>query len=52
MPAETKKVKGKWRVVHGGKVMKNRSGTAVDGGGHKSKAKATRQAAHINSNTK
>lgn len=31
-----------------GKIARRESGAPVDGGGHKSKAKAVRQAAHVN----
>jgi hypothetical protein len=50
MPAKVQKRKGKYRVVEpGGKLVKNNSGTPVDGGGHSSKEAAQRQAAAVNS---
>jgi hypothetical protein len=49
MPVSTKKVGKKYRVVEpGGKIAKNKAGTALDGGGHSSKAKAGEQVAAIN----
>ena len=50
MPVTTKKVRGKYRVVEAdsGKIAKNNSGTAVDGGGHASDKKAKAQARAIN----
>jgi hypothetical protein len=49
MPAKVSKRGGKYRVVEpSGKVVRNRAGTAVDGGGHRSKAKAQAQARAIN----
>lgn len=50
MPLHAKKVDGKWRVVEvkTGKPATNAAGTAVDGGGHPSMAKAIAQAAAIN----
>jgi hypothetical protein len=49
MPATVKKQSGKFRVVEpSGKLVRNRAGTPVDGGGHASKAKAVRQARAIN----
>jgi hypothetical protein len=50
MPATVKRVGSKWRVVEAGtgKVVKNRSGTAVDAGGHRSREAALRQARAIN----
>lgn len=51
MPVTVQKKGGKFRVVEGGgSVAKNLSGTAVDGGGHGSKAKASAQARAINAN--
>lgn len=54
MPAFVRKRGAKYRVVHRGArgnpiLLRNRGGTPVDGGGHRSKAKATRQARAINS---
>lgn len=49
MPAHVKKVGKKYRVVDpDGKVVKNNAGTAVDGGGHATKARASKQASAIN----
>lgn len=52
MPVKAVKRGNKYRVVEAktGRIVK-RSGSAVDGGGHKSKAKAKAQARAINSNT-
>ena len=51
MPVTVSKRGPKFRVVEAGsgKIVKNRAGTAVDGGGHASKSKASRQARAINS---
>ena len=49
MPAKAVRRGNKWRVVEpSGRVVK-RSGSAVDGGGHKTKQAAQRQARAINS---
>lgn len=50
MPAKAVKRGDKYRVVEAssGKITKNRSGTAVDGGGHRSREQAQRQARAIN----
>lgn len=49
MPAKVVKRGEKWRVVEpDGNVVKNKKGTAVDGGGHFSKKAAERQASAIN----
>jgi len=49
MPASVDLRDGKWRVVEpSGKVVTNKGGTAVDGGGHTSKDRAIAQAAAIN----
>lgn len=50
MPYDTKKVKGKIRIVDKstGKIAKNAAGTAVDGGGHENMAKANKQKAALN----
>lgn len=49
MPVRVKKVGSRYRVVESdGSIAKNRSGTAVDGGGHQSREKALAQAAAIN----
>ena len=51
MPATTKKVGTKWRVVEpGGRLVRNKKGTAVDGGGHDTETGAKRQARAINAN--
>jgi hypothetical protein len=53
MPAKVVKRGPKYRVVEpSGRVVKNKAGTAVDGGGHKTKAKALAQARAINANSK
>ena len=50
MPVKAVKRGSKFRVVETstGRIAKNRSGTAVDGGGHASQGKASRQASAIN----
>ena len=50
MPNTVKKIKGMWRVVDKatGRITKNASGTAVDGGGKKTEASAQKQASAIN----
>lgn len=52
MPAEVALVGGKYRVVEQKDgmqvVVKNRAGSAVDGGGHATKQAAERQAAAVN----
>lgn len=50
MPATVKKVGKKWRVVEAGngRIVKNRAGTAADGGGHRTREEALRQARAIN----
>lgn len=50
MPATVAKRGGKFRVVEAsnGKIVKNKAGTAVDGGGHKTKARAAAQARALN----
>jgi hypothetical protein len=49
MPARVKKIGDKYRVVEpDGSIITNKSGTAVDGGGHTSKHRAAMQAAAIN----
>lgn len=53
MPASVKKQGGKYRVVEpSGAVVKNKAGTAVDGGGHASKEKAAAQARAINAKSR
>jgi len=49
MPAGVAKRNGKFRVVEpNGRLVRNKAGTPVDGGGHASKAKATAQARAVN----
>ncbi len=50
MPVKVKKIAGVFRVVESDteKIVKNRAGTAVDGGGHRSQAAAVRQVNGIN----
>jgi hypothetical protein len=50
MPAYAAKIRGRWRVVHGrpARLVLNRSGSAVDGGGHASNSAAESQARAIN----
>lgn len=49
MPASIKKRGKKFRVVEpSGKLVRNRAGTPVDGGGHSSKKRALSQASAIN----
>ena len=49
MPASVKKVGSKYRVVEpSGKALKNKAGSSADGGGHKNKSAATKQAQAIN----
>lgn len=49
MPARVEKRDGKWRVVEpSGKLVRNRAGTPVDGGGHRRKEEAQAQARAIN----
>jgi hypothetical protein len=50
MPAFPRKIRGKWRVVHGipYKPVLNKAGTPVDGGGFASRAKALAQSRAIN----
>jgi hypothetical protein len=44
MPYEIIFSSGKWRIYKkGGGLAKNKSGTPLDGGGHKTKAEAVRQ---------
>ena len=53
MPVKPEKRGGKYRVVEAGsgRVAKNSSGTAVDGGGHKTRDKALKQCRAINRNS-
>jgi hypothetical protein len=50
MPVKVEKKGDKYRVVEAktGKVAKNKGGTALDGGGYSSKAKAVKQAQAVN----
>ena len=50
MPVKVKEVGGTFRVVESETelISKNRAGTAVDGGGHRSRAAAIRQVNAIN----
>jgi len=50
MPVKVKKVGKKYRVVEAGtgKIAKNKKGTALDGGGHSSRAKAIAQEQAVN----
>lgn len=52
MPVKTKKIGEKWRVVEAssGKIVLNRKGNPVDGGGHQTEQSAKKQAAAINAN--
>lgn len=52
MPVTVMVRNGKSRVVEAatGRIAKNNSGTALDGGGHTDKEKAKRQASAINAN--
>jgi hypothetical protein len=51
MPVKCVQQGSKWRVVDPqGHIEKNRSGTAVDGGGHGTRAACIRQARAINVN--
>lgn len=54
MPVKISKRGDKFRVVEASnnRIAKNKAGTAVDGGGHKSQGRARKQAAAININTK
>jgi len=50
VPAKVAKKGGKYRVVHGSdnRLVKNSSGTPVDGGGHQTGTAAEKQARAIN----
>ena len=50
MPVEVKKIAGKYRLVAAGTraVEKTQNNVSRDGGGHRSKATAERQASYIN----
>lgn len=49
---KVRKRNGEYRVVESEtlRIAKSKHGKAMDGGGHDSKAKALRQAEHINAN--
>lgn len=51
MPVSVARRKGIFRIIEAttGKIAKNKAGTAVDGGGHSSRKRATSQVAAINS---
>lgn len=48
-PPRVRKRDDKYRVIEGdsNKLCRNKKGTVMDGGGHKSKAEAERQAGYI-----
>ena len=48
MPVTVAKRGNKFRVVENGRIAKNASGTAIDGGGHNSRQAAARQARAVN----
>ena len=49
MPARVVRRGNKYRVVEpNGRLVRNKAGTPVDGGGHRSRAAAERQARAIN----
>jgi len=50
MPVCVKKIKDKYRVVEcsDNSIATNRSGTAIDGGGHKTRAAAIKQMRAVN----
>ena len=50
MPVKSAKRGNKFRVVESatGRIAKNAKGTAIDGGGHSTEAKANSQAAAVN----
>lgn len=51
MPAHVEQRGSKYRVVEpNGRLVKNRAGTPVDGGGHNSRKEAQAQASAININ--
>lgn len=54
MPVKVRKRKGKYRVVEpSGRLARRKAGyKPIDGGGHRSKAKAKRQAAKVNDGSK
>jgi hypothetical protein len=50
MPVQVKRLRGKFRIVEEGtnRLARSKNDKPMDGGGHKSRVKAHRQAAHIN----
>ena len=53
MPVSVHRIGGKWRITEVGddgaiNLATNKRGTAVDGGGHDDRGKASRQAGYIN----
>lgn len=48
MPVTTVKRGKKFRIIENGKIAKNKSGTALDGGGHATRPAAVRQARAVN----
>ena len=53
MPLRVERRNRAWRLVEpDGDIAKNRAGTALDGGGHKSKGQAERQRRAIEANRK
>lgn len=53
MPVHVEKRGDKYRLIESsGRIAKNSAGTAIDGGGHRTKAKATAQARAVNSREK
>lgn len=50
MPYKVAKRAGKYRIIEAntGRIAKNKGGTALDGGGHKTKPKADKQESALN----
>lgn len=50
MPVKVAKRKGKFRVIEAatGNIAKNKAGTAIDGGGHKTMTQAVKQVGAVN----
>lgn len=50
MPVKITKRKNKYRIIETetGKIAKNKAGTALDGGGHKTSGQAQKQASAVN----
>lgn len=50
MPVKAVKKGDRFRVVESdtGRIAKNKAGSAIDGGGHSSKGKASKQASAVN----